>query len=269
MTTDDTLELDTIIEESSNTNSITKITQGGNHNLNVINTQTEIFDPIDTGVYKLDVNGQKLSIKVTEDSEIPNSIIENFDEIMYENQSRSLSDIYGGDTEQFNRSKTVSQDGSYALSGTGVNQDKYISDTDDLNHPEQGDIFEYYSRVNNTNWHSGMLFATQSESSPTDCYMVWMNWGTSTLRIERLSSDGTKTPVGTNTNVNVSSGEWYRFEIEWNLNGEINVTLNRMKNGSTWSASGTDNSYKNGGVGWYFRDGNLNTTYYLDGARFL
>ena len=94
MSTDDTLELDTIVEQIDNSNSITKVNKGGNYSLNVIDTQTEIFDPIDSGEYELEINGQILSINVTDSNAIPDEWVNNFES----QDGISPTDVWGSET---------------------------------------------------------------------------------------------------------------------------------------------------------------------------
>lgn len=74
MSLDDTLELDTIIRESTDaTTSITVKdgTKNTDFNLKGIETHTGIFSPINSGVYNLDVNGQELTVEVTDPTNTP------------------------------------------------------------------------------------------------------------------------------------------------------------------------------------------------------
>lgn len=78
MSLDDTLELDTIIRESSvRLNPVTDVRYEGSdstvHNSTGLQTNTYIFEPEKPGDYTIIVNGQKLTIKVTDPSTIPDS----------------------------------------------------------------------------------------------------------------------------------------------------------------------------------------------------
>lgn len=75
---DETLELDTIIKESSIAqNPINNITYSGSnskdYNMKGIETHTSVFDPQQSGTYTIDINGQELSVEVTDPSTIPDS----------------------------------------------------------------------------------------------------------------------------------------------------------------------------------------------------
>jgi hypothetical protein len=78
MSLDDTLELDTIIRESSvPLNPVTDVKYEGSdstvHNSTGLQTNTYIFEPEKSGNYTITVNGQELTIKVTDPSTIPDS----------------------------------------------------------------------------------------------------------------------------------------------------------------------------------------------------
>jgi hypothetical protein len=83
MSLNDTLELDTIIRESNvPKNPVGPIKYEGsdstNHNLTGIQTNTAIFDPQESGNYTIPINGQELTIKVTETSTIPETGLTHF-----------------------------------------------------------------------------------------------------------------------------------------------------------------------------------------------
>lgn len=71
MSVDDTVEIDTIIKESSiasdiiDVNKPTDFSEGKEFNLKGFQTHTGVFDPVVSGDYELNINGQVLSIKVT------------------------------------------------------------------------------------------------------------------------------------------------------------------------------------------------------------
>lgn len=72
MSLEDTLELDTIIEESNRaSDSLTY--DSDNFELSEIQTHTNILNPKNPGEYTITVNGQNISVKVTDPSTIPDS----------------------------------------------------------------------------------------------------------------------------------------------------------------------------------------------------
>ena len=78
MSLDDTLELDTIIKKSNiASNPVGTIKYEGSnstvHNYSGIQTNTYIFDPQQSGTYTIPVNGQELTVEVTNPSTIPDT----------------------------------------------------------------------------------------------------------------------------------------------------------------------------------------------------
>jgi hypothetical protein len=71
---DDTLELDTIIKKSTSADN--PVTYNSNEfNFTGIQTHTGIFDPKKSGTNNITINGQTLTVKVTEPTNIPNSVL--------------------------------------------------------------------------------------------------------------------------------------------------------------------------------------------------
>jgi hypothetical protein len=81
MSLDDTLELDTIIEKSRRASNpigtIKEVDDGTTHNddINGFQTHTAVFDPSKSGTFKIPINGQELTIKVTDPIDIPASTL--------------------------------------------------------------------------------------------------------------------------------------------------------------------------------------------------
>lgn len=87
MSLEDTLELDTIIEESSRASnplgSVVKDEDGSIHNdkLNGFQHHTVSFKPSEPGTYKIPINGQELTVKVSGKFNVPDSkIFYNFED---------------------------------------------------------------------------------------------------------------------------------------------------------------------------------------------
>jgi hypothetical protein len=82
MNLDDTLELDAIIKDSTEVTSVINAKNGNestDFNLEGFQTHTGVFDPINSGTYNLDVNGQELTIKVTDTDSTLSSTIARYD----------------------------------------------------------------------------------------------------------------------------------------------------------------------------------------------
>ena len=71
MSLDDTLELDTIIEEWSADNYVNY--DSGKFDVSGIRTSTAIFDPSEPGTHSISINGQKIKVKVINPNIVPES----------------------------------------------------------------------------------------------------------------------------------------------------------------------------------------------------
>lgn len=74
MSLNDTLELDSIIQEWNPPKELINI-NGGAYNKKGIQTNTVIFDPEEPGTFEITVNNQVLKINVTDPSTIPDSVL--------------------------------------------------------------------------------------------------------------------------------------------------------------------------------------------------
>ena len=73
MSLDDTLELETIIEESSKPLTPVTVNSSLGYNESGFGTYTYVFDPTESGTHKLSINGQQLTVEVTDPNDIPDS----------------------------------------------------------------------------------------------------------------------------------------------------------------------------------------------------
>lgn len=109
ITTDDTLELDTIIEEWENPEGVIEqhSVESNNYELNGFKTHTGVFNPQESGTYEFKINGQLLSIKLTDSSAIPDSedLHARYDFSQYSGDS-GFSDLIGNGYDLTNGSIT-------------------------------------------------------------------------------------------------------------------------------------------------------------------
>lgn len=206
---------------------------------------------------------------------IPNSVVDHFEESLYEDQNNTLTDYYGGDTGQFTRQQTTVQEGSYALEVTTPDMSFYgIADADAPNNPPvQGDTFRCWVR------HSGLdsgdvsdyiriLFATQSGTVLPQGNLVRVS-GDDTLVLEVRDSQGVTNLAS--ESVSVSADTWYEIEVEWLADGSITCSL--YDSGGTQIGSGisaTDTTHTSGGVGFAINsNSNSGRTAYWDNYRVI
>jgi len=221
-------------------------------------------------VQDITIDGQPVT-EVTVDGDvvfpaIPDSVIDNFEETIYGDQNKTLSDIYGGDIESYSRQPTVVADGNQALEGTSSG---IISSTSGLNrYPDRGTKFAYNVRATSDRFSASLIFGTQNETATPAGYSVEINWGNSAVRIGVLDGSGNINIISTGSNDYVTD-EWYRVEIDWATDGTITVTVFNSTDTQVDSASATDTSYIGGGIGWrQFADAS-GGPFYLDNARLL
>lgn len=144
MSTGDTLELDTIIEESSSSDilNITDGTEGQDFNLSGIDTHTDIFDPIKSGTYNIDVNGQTLTVEVIDTNIISSSGIS-------QEEDGELSE-YSGNTSYFSTTTSPTISGSdYSISYANNRNKQYIEATFQPSKYNKFSMFVYPENVNN------------------------------------------------------------------------------------------------------------------------
>jgi hypothetical protein len=83
MSLNDTLEIDAIIQESNKPENIINITdgtEGTDFDLDGIQTHTGIFNRKNSGTYNININGQELTVKVTDPSNVPDKIVDDFED---------------------------------------------------------------------------------------------------------------------------------------------------------------------------------------------
>jgi hypothetical protein len=122
MNVDETLELEYLVEQiSGDTISITDEPTSGSSSVDYIATEKGVFNPSETGIHKLDINGQTVEIDVID---IPDSVINRW--LTDEGSGSTLADDRGGVDGSINGATWISGDyiGGYALDFDGT--DDYV-----------------------------------------------------------------------------------------------------------------------------------------------
>lgn len=258
MSVDDTLELDTIIQKSEDATKPISIEEpasfkeGTDFNLDGIQTHTGIFNPSKSGDYKLNINGQILTVRVKDLSTIPDTIVDSFED-------GDLSE-YSGDTGGWvvNNNKPVCDidSGSYSAKSDFSSSYTEIVSTSGLSeYPSQGDLLYYYIHFdngfsNNSSANARVKYGCQSETKGSDCYRVEfeVNNGTMTLFADGANS-GSDILLDEATSVSYPEDEFLELKIPWNTDGSMSPTLQDLDGNQIASISGTDTSYTSGGIG--------------------
>lgn len=132
MSLDDTLELDAVIEEWSNPDSV--ITDSENKfDMSGFHTSTGVLDPQEPGTHNIKVNGQELTVEVIDNSKIPESIIHQYQ--FEDNSDGSVAiDSIGDKDANINNNisyNTESIQGSLSIEVPGTGTD-YVKQPDKI-----------------------------------------------------------------------------------------------------------------------------------------
>lgn len=208
MRLDETLELDAIIKEwDAKSDDIITVTSNKGHNLRGLNTYTGVFDPTESGKHSININGQKLTIKVTSKKEV----IEDFED-------GDISNYYG-DTGNYSISTSRTFSGSYSLYSGGNNDSIYCRSGLDR-YPQPGDKFEIRTYHGDSN--AGSSFGFGFNSNKNGNYAGY-HGGNDEWFITNLDDgpDG----GGTKNDSNPSAGQWWKWVVEWYTDGTADFTV--------------------------------------------
>lgn len=161
---------------------------------------------------------------------------------------------YGGATGGFTTQSTTVKDGSYALA-TSSPGGSHLSDTGVTTN--QGNTYRVWTRFGSSSGSESFLFATQSETSTTDCYMVMLFQGGGEYRLYRY--DGSYNNIASSA-ISPSTGTWYEHKIDWATDGTITCTLLDSAGSQVVQISATDTTWTSGGIG--FRGDNGPSAYF-------
>lgn len=111
---------------------------------------------------------------------------------------------------------------------------------------------------------SRFLFAVQSTSGGDNHFFVEADESGGTWTIGKLDG-GTESTIDQGTELNVPTGEWLRYIVDWGTDNSITATLEDASGSVVSTASGSDSTYTSGGHGW--AETASSTTSYGDYAR--
>lgn len=264
----DTLELDTIIKESSiasnpiGTIKYDSVDDSSKYNLEGIETHTSVFDPNDSGIFTVPINGQELKIKVTDPSNISSSTVDTFEEILYEDQGQSLTDKYSGDLSYYSRQQTKVHSGNYALKNT--NDGGMIAETSDLNHPQSGETWECWINHDGGRGLSyGFFIELNNDGTIKNGYSHGYNTNGTPRHTFYEYVDSSNTNTYKSGGLSDYSNSWVRLECDHDdVNGEFNIKLYAPDGTVEDSKTITYNNHTSGGI--IFNGGGANNQYWDD-----
>ena len=182
-------------------------------------------------------------------SAIPDGLVDNFEELLYEDEGKTISDRYAGNTAQYERNTDSPViRGDYSLKHTGSDQNTPMVSVDLPREPVRGDTFAYFAYPDNQTPVS-IVFGYTSDS---ETYALTFSGDNFRLYKDGFGGD----EVIGDTPVSLSGGEWYDVEIDW---ADPTITCrvfsvdqssgDRQSEEASFSADDTD--YDNGQCGYF------------------
>jgi hypothetical protein len=191
--------------------------------------------------------------------------IDNFEQSLYGNQGKTLSDFYGGNLSTATRQQSVVFEGSFALEVDSGNGSIGGDGSEGLpNYPVSGDSFRWRILLEQgLGTRAGTSFGQQSSGD-------WFSTGAIATYIAVLDKESDKVQiwkdnVGTKlatTSVSIPEGEWLECQVDWGSGGSINFTVFNSSGFEIASISGNDSEYTSGGVGYGVQAGGANIAYW-------
>jgi len=146
-------------------------------------------------------------------SGIPDSVIDHFEETLYEGKGNSLSTYYDNINSSHDRninspviegnySLKITEDPSLVYSETGDGLNRYFSKGEIASAPVYDDGGE-----------PKLIFAAANDGNGLDCYMARHQAGNQ-ITIEKWADGGFKSALNS-ASVSTNTQEWYELEIEW------------------------------------------------------
>jgi hypothetical protein len=262
MSLDDTLELDTIVKESTTaTDQMTDIKYEGSdtdyYNNTGFQTHTAVFKPEKSGKYSLKINGQKLTIKVTDPTKIPAS------GLLYEGfEDGSLDSNYGGVTGSSSVQNSRVYNNDYSLE---INDAKGsgIARTDITVERGQRVSGWVQAQSGGYNYRASMYWMAQSATSEPNSYIQRAGVTENEMNIWKIDDSGLSVLV--EKNVSLSGDTWYECEFVPKSDGTEDWYLYNTNGDQIASATTSDGTYNSGGFG--FRMGHGSDSAFHDDVR--
>lgn len=214
-------------------------------------------------------------------STISDTVIDNFEPVLYSDQDRSLGDVYTGELDQFSRQQSIVYNGNWALEigNIGINSSGVITDTNDINHLSPGESIEWFSRGESTGGVTRgpiakLLIAVQSETgkSSVSGYSFGIEYRYNRCTITRHDNGSeTKLYIPNNGTTTLPSQKWHRCRVDWGTDGTLRLRVWDESDTLIFDESVSDSTFNSGGIGWNNRgDDRDNTgTAWVDQAQLL
>jgi hypothetical protein len=178
-------------------------------------------------------------------SAIPDSVVDNFEDILYEDAGKTLSDFYSGDLSNFERQTTTVFNGTYALRCIANGGFYEIDSFSGLqNYPSPGDSFELRMLLDGIDDEDFRFdFGFQDKDN---YYSINISPNTGSYRLEKREggSEGALDSKSMSFNANV----WYKVTTSWGTSGSLSTTLEDESGNQLASLSANDSTFTNGGI---------------------
>jgi hypothetical protein len=188
-------------------------------------------------------------------SAIPASAVDNFEAALYEDQNRTLSDLYGGALSNFARQQSTVLEGAYSLQRSGAsNSPTSIASTSGLpRYPDLGDTFQAQFQANRFSKSESSPFVeigwfAQSETTFPNEYAVQMRANDTFLIIKRNNG------FSTLTSGSHSCADNTAYYVEVTHDNQNSITAEVFEKSTDNSVSSqlttTDSTWTDGGINW-------------------
>lgn len=198
---------------------------------------------------------------------IPDSVVDNFEESLYEDQGNALSDYYSGAVQDATRQQTRVNEGSYALEITS-SKARIIQDTQPSGAFSQGNTFRVdiypdsgedsyvsYGRENGTSASDLTAYEVQLQSKNDFDFIKFTN--------------GSRTNIKTKTFDKSFTDEWITLEIQWKSDDTHNITVLDSNGSVIESISASDSTLDGDDIGFGLAGFGSKVTRYFDNARLM
>jgi len=205
-------------------------------------------------VTEITIDGQKVFSQDT--------ILESFE------RSSPLS-IYSGDTGEIVVDTSTVFDGSKSISGTagtGVNAEIVTQNIS----MSSGNVYQYrhFSPDSPEDPNGGLMFGVQGTSrlrqGTGSGYKLRLLNFNDTVKLKKFV-DGNETVLD-DKNIAISHDPWMKVNIEWNANGDINISVFDNNSNLLQSLSANDSTFTSGGIGWENFEGDMNFDFLVEKA---
>lgn len=207
---------------------------------------------------KVKINGGIYAASLTQI--LSNNVIENFEEVLYEDQNKTLSDYYSGSLSQFNRSMEWSKEGGYSLEAVTDGSWVTIVSNGNLNRtPQRGDIFEFYFKPDTAN-PAELSFADNGSGNK---YIISTNLYNGEFAIAKDNNDNLLDSVSHSWN----RGDVYRIKVEFG--NTITASLEDNNGNLLETVSATDSDYDAGEISFKINGSSSGDRHFYDGLEVI